>query len=250
MNSVNAVRQLESQLHPDAIPGFRMLVAEGRIGEPVLLNPQAKARLVRPIEWMLQRAQGDGIRLTAAGYLPPAVVRAAMEELGWLDGWIGKANREDLTPQIWQLHRATQSMKLLRVRKGVLLLTPLGREVVGSPDALWDRLGRSLLDQPSTVESMAVRFLLLCIATRSFETRNQYLHTVAFGLHTIGWVEPDHRQISQSRAFDLVAEPWRLLRLLGAFDTASRRGYDWGSGTAAGAALARHALTLESDPRH
>ena len=40
---------------------------------------------------------GDGVTLTAAGYLPPAVVEQVAESTGISEWWIGKANREDLT---------------------------------------------------------------------------------------------------------------------------------------------------------
>ncbi len=40
---------------------------------------------------------GDGVTLTAAGYLPPAVVEQVADRTGIADWWFGKANREDHT---------------------------------------------------------------------------------------------------------------------------------------------------------
>jgi len=40
------------------------------------------ARMVRPYAWVLDRVGDEGIRLTGAGYLPPAHVEAAATELG------------------------------------------------------------------------------------------------------------------------------------------------------------------------
>ena len=63
-------------------------------------------QVVAPYLWLLGRV-GDAIRLTQAGYLPPAVVKAAMQELGWLDGWYGAGNREADTP----VHKLRESAR-------------------------------------------------------------------------------------------------------------------------------------------
>ncbi|GGF38233.1 hypothetical protein GCM10011399_33940 [Subtercola lobariae] len=49
------------------------------------------------VEWMLQTVAGGGVRLTAAEYLPPAVVFRAMTESGWAEHWVRAENRKDLT---------------------------------------------------------------------------------------------------------------------------------------------------------
>ena len=66
-----------------------------------------------------------GIRLTA-GYLPPKVVSAAMDELGWRAYWIGSCIREDTTAPILELRHTAQQLKLLRKYRGQLLLTKTG----------------------------------------------------------------------------------------------------------------------------
>ncbi|MBT9254584.1 hypothetical protein KMZ32_03880 [Phycicoccus sp. MAQZ13P-2] len=58
------------------------------------------------------------VQLTAAGYLPPAVVEEIAHRSGVSDWWIGKANREDLTPPVPSLRDATQRLGLLRKAKG------------------------------------------------------------------------------------------------------------------------------------
>ena len=73
--------------------------------------------------WLLNRVGEQGIRLTAAGYLPPKVVTAAMDELGWRAKWIGSSTREDTTAPILELRETAQQLKLLRKYRGQLLLT-------------------------------------------------------------------------------------------------------------------------------
>lgn len=57
--------------------------------------------------------------------------------------WIGKGNREDLTPLVilWQ---STQRMGLLRRSKGRLLLTRGGLAVADSNQQLWDAVAAAL----------------------------------------------------------------------------------------------------------
>ncbi len=59
--------------------------------------------MVRPYAWLLDRVGDEGIRLTGAGYLPPAHVEAAATELGLLEDWMGKGNRETQTLPVLHL---------------------------------------------------------------------------------------------------------------------------------------------------
>lgn len=57
------------------------------------------AEMTRGYAWLLGRV-GSGVKLTQAGWLPPALVVEAMADLGLDDVWIGKGNREDLTEPV------------------------------------------------------------------------------------------------------------------------------------------------------
>ena len=48
--------------------------------------------------WFLENAAGEGLELTKDGYLKPATVGRALDELGWRDESTGKGNREVNTP--------------------------------------------------------------------------------------------------------------------------------------------------------
>jgi hypothetical protein len=82
------------------------------------------------------RAVGTGTKLTAAGYLPPVVVEQIAQEAGVSDWWIGKANREDLTPPVAALRCTAQEVGLLRKAKGMLTPTARARAVAEDPRAL------------------------------------------------------------------------------------------------------------------
>lgn len=105
-----------------------------RVIDDAQLDRQAEeepspATVVAPYRWLVQRV-GDGVRLTQAGYLPPALVTEAMSALGWQDGWYGKHNREDLTQPILGLRQSAQRFGLLRKNRGQLLATKAGRSLV------------------------------------------------------------------------------------------------------------------------
>jgi hypothetical protein len=91
---------------------------------------------IRPYAWLLDRV-GEGLRLTAAGWLPPIVVTAAMHDLDLEKEWIGKGNREDLTVPVARLRESAQRLGLLRVSKGMLLPTKVGGSLAAQPTALW-----------------------------------------------------------------------------------------------------------------
>jgi hypothetical protein len=101
----------------------------------VELDDADMRRAARPWLAVLQ-AVGPGTKLTAAGYLPPVVVEQIAEAAGVSDWWIGKANREDLTPPVAALRVAAQEVGLLRKAKGQLTPTARARAVANDPRAL------------------------------------------------------------------------------------------------------------------
>ena len=80
---------------------------------------------------------GDGVTLTAAGYLPPAVVEQIAERTGITEWWIGKANREDLTYPVADIRTTTRALGLVSVRKGRLSPTAAAIRCGHDPKALW-----------------------------------------------------------------------------------------------------------------
>ncbi len=79
---------------------------------------------------------GDGVTLTAAGYLPPTVVEQVAERSGISEWWIGKANREDLTHPVAEIRTTARAVGLVSVRKGRLSPTAAAARCQ-DPQALW-----------------------------------------------------------------------------------------------------------------
>src|SRR5439155_20198883 len=82
---------------------LRRLLGSALLDHPVLVDPATAARMARPYRWLLDRVGDNGIKLTSAGYLPPAHVEAAVAELGLGEEWIGKGNRESQTLPVLHL---------------------------------------------------------------------------------------------------------------------------------------------------
>jgi hypothetical protein len=80
---------------------------------------------------------GDGLALTAAGYLPPRVVEQFAERSGISRWWIGKANREDLTYPVADIRTTARALGLVSLRKGRLSPTAAATRAHQDPQALW-----------------------------------------------------------------------------------------------------------------
>ncbi len=102
---------------------------------PQELDADDVQRAARP--WLaVLEAVGPGVKLTTAGYLPPATVEHIARASGVADWWIGKANREDLTPPVAELRETAQSLGLLRKSKGMLNPTARARVAADNPATL------------------------------------------------------------------------------------------------------------------
>ncbi|GEP39903.1 hypothetical protein NPS01_35660 [Nocardioides psychrotolerans] len=79
---------------------------------------------------------GGGVALTAAGYLPPAVVEQIAERTGIADWWFGKANREDHTFPVAGIRATARALGLVSIRKGRLSPTAAALRCGHDPTAL------------------------------------------------------------------------------------------------------------------
>lgn len=102
---------------------------------PTGVSEDKAARLTETYRLLLD-AVGDGVTLTSAGYLPPRVVERFALDAGVTGWWIGKANREDLTPPVATARDSARALGLLTVRKGRLTPTAAGVRVGQDPQAL------------------------------------------------------------------------------------------------------------------
>jgi len=99
------------------------------------------ARAARPWLRLLGEIPSTGLKLTAAGYLPPAVVARVYADFGFApDAVWGKANREDNVPTVRDLREAAVAIGLLRKARGHLHVTAEGRAGQADPRRLVARV--------------------------------------------------------------------------------------------------------------
>jgi len=175
------------------------------------LDPHSLARAVRPWQLLLEIADTDGIPLTAAGWMRPAVVQEVYDELGMGREWIGKGNREDQTLPVLLLRESAQRVGLLRKSKGRLLATPAGRRAREDDEALWEHLAaRALPTRPGLERDASVLWLLGVSAEGDPEAVPG--KQLADWLTALGWrsadgaaVQPVHLREATRDVSDLVA---------------------------------------------
>ena len=206
----------------------------------VEVDQATASRMLHPLTVLLGTVD-DGVKLTAAGYLPPAVVRTLFDELGLGDEWIGKGNREDLTAPVLTLREAAQRLELLRKHKGRLAPTSRARRLAGDPVGLWWHLASRLPlggHNPADASWQAGVLLLALMASGS---TGEAEATHARLLTGMGWALEGGQPIDRRAAVDLLAVHAHLLRRVGALDTARPSAWP-GQVTVEGIALARAAL--------
>ena len=241
---MNVIQEIETRLPEQAVVGFRRLIGQARVKDAVLLQERAMARMVAPAQWILTRVGADGIRLTKAGHLPPAVVVEASAELDW--GWPISVNREVHLRPLQELRGHLRDVGLLRVSKGMLVLTKKGAALSGSPRQLWWHLARTIHSSRTPAVADATRLLLLFVATRGLARRDDYLTTLSRALGSLGWVQSDGQEPTTESVWHLVDTKWRLLDRLGAFEQTEAWHGDRGTVTVGGAAFARAALQADA----
>jgi hypothetical protein len=220
---------------------LRMRLRSAGALDPVSLETNAAVRMTRPHAWLLDRIGDDGITLTKAGWLPPAVVHDAMTELGWIDEWIGTANREDNTVPIRALRALATRAGVARVLKGRLVLTAAGRKLRDDPVALWHHLATTLVARAgSDARSDAIVLLAVEIACGGRDSFTRYGAAIASGLDAIGWSLADGEALTGTDALALVGDTWQALSALGVL---RRKRWNDGAPTPEGQTFARAMLT-------
>jgi len=113
------------------------LIEAAALDAPHSLGPDVMAGMVAHYQLLLREVGQEGVALTSAGWLPPAVVSRLCAGMG-LDGRpYGKGNRENQTTEVHGLRTSAVELGLLRKYRGRLMLTTAGRRLVERPVELW-----------------------------------------------------------------------------------------------------------------
>jgi hypothetical protein len=137
------VAELADELERRGIRLLREVLGRPISHAPADIGEAEAARLTQTYRTFLE-VIGDGVDLTPAGYLPPTVVTSFAERSGIVDWWIGKVNREDLTPPVAMVRDTARSLGLVSLRRGRLMPTSAARRCRANPVALWRHIAGRL----------------------------------------------------------------------------------------------------------
>ncbi len=218
---------------------LRRLLDAADLDQPALIDAGTAARMVRPYSWLLDHVGAEGIRLTGAGYLPPAHVEMAVAKLDLGKEWIGKGNREVQTAPVLHLRESATRMGLLRKHRGMLLTTSRGRALRDDPAALWWHLAERMPPRSADrCETQAGLLLLAAVAARFPDDLDAFL---ARQLGAIGWISGDGTSLSRSAAARAAWDTRTVLRRLGGISY-DRQAFRLEKPTPEGITFARAAL--------
>lgn len=149
-----------------------------------LVDVDLASSATRPWQVLLHHI-GEGVTLTKAGYLPPAVVEAVWTELDLDAQWIGKGNREDHTLPVLLLRESAQDVGLLRKSKGRLTPTAAARKADGDPVALLRHIAARLpLGKRKDEQQAGWVVLMAAAAGEPYEPTDRHLASI---LTDLGW---------------------------------------------------------------
>lgn len=185
----------------------RLLSLTSPASEP---TPEEMGAALGAYLWFLDRAGGEGIELTSAGYLKPADVEVASRLLPAMGDWIGKNNREVHAAPLLDFRQGLQAMGLLRKYKGRLLLTRAGAKMRRDPSALWKFLASRLIPVGASAFSQEASLLMLAYAATSADGTVP-LDTIAEALGHLDWRRSDQRSLEPNDLYHFEHNPFDLL---------------------------------------
>lgn len=178
----------------------------------VLGDPVDHAGALVAYRHLLEQADGDGLTLTAAGYMKPADVQALAAVMPTMRDWIHKMAREiDMHP-VLHFREYVKSIGLLRKYKGSLRLTRLGRAALNDPNVLWNHLADTLAPDEQSFHADATVVVLVHMATTGGRID---VAAVAQTLTALGWSHRDGSPVSQGEVYEVWNELWDVLGNIG-----------------------------------
>ncbi len=178
---------------------------------PTPLSVDDAAAMTRRWRTVLD-AVGDGVKLTAAGWLPPSLVKTILTELDLDDVWIGKGNREDLTQPVADLRADAQRFGLLRKTKGHLEPTARGRALRDNPVGLWRQVASRLPVEKDEFGRLAGLVYLLAVGGGATSGGGSDLDdSVCRVLSAAGWRLEDGRPLAPYALWRTAYDTRRIL---------------------------------------
>lgn len=178
----------------------------------VLGDPVDCAAALTAHRWLLERADGDGLPLTAAGYLKPVDVKALAAVMPEMDSWIFNVGREIDAHPVLYFREQLKEIGLLRKYKGTLRLAKAGRAGLADPNALWRHLAETLIPTENEFESYAAVVILVHAATSEGEPD---VNAIARTMTALGWKHQNDVPVTRADIYPIWNDLWTALGNIG-----------------------------------
>lgn len=184
------------------------LIAVGQDLDPTPSQADAR-RLLAPHLWFLRRVGPEGIRLTRAGYLQPALVQQVVDVVPGGGDWTGNRGREWDCYPVLDFRLCLEDLGLLRERHHWLLLTRAAQAGLDDPRALWRQIAsRLVVGKLGTFEQRCQVLALVYVAT-GCATDEVPFARIADLMDALGWEMSDDSPIDpdavRTGCFDMFA---------------------------------------------
>ncbi|GAB2623130.1 plasmid pRiA4b ORF-3 family protein [Pseudactinotalea suaedae] len=230
---------------PGVGPGsLRRMVQAAALGSDAPLTVEDADRLTENLRWFLDLVGHEGLALTSAGYLRPAVVQQVSQQLRLDREWIGSMNREDQTPGVAHFRGLAGSLGLIRKTKGRLLMTKVGATLRADSVRLLAHIAdRMPIGRDDFGRQASLLVVLDLLGGQS--SRSATMARCAAILHARGW-RAGREPVSEWHVLESTRQTIAFLERCGCLREGPR-GHRW-SPTIAGTGFLRRVLRGESIP--
>lgn len=246
-------RQLYDRLGRSAFGlylGIKLEILE-RSREDLTAGQKAKALSgIRRLLELIARPGEQGVKLTGAGYLPPALVAEAIEELPSTNDLITKGRSESTMLQVGEIRAALMKAGVVRKYRGRLSLTANGRKALQDPEELWRQIAQRFPRQEAvsgdrSYDDEVTALILLTIATTKSPSREA--EALAELLSAAGWQKQAGYMVTGVDPQDVRSDD-PMVALLMYTGRLEERGWSPEVYSAAASALARDAVLASAVP--
>lgn len=171
--------------------------------------------------WLLDRAAlPDGLPLTAAGWMKPAMLTEFMTVLPAAADWIHSATREVDVNLVSEFRGTLQNLRLLRKYKNSLRLTAAGEAALADPADLWAFLAERLVPGDDDFTGSLGAVILVHMVTSGDRVD---MKAVARTMAEAGWKDRDGVAATAEELWPIYNSLWTLLGNVGPREVEPRR---------------------------
>jgi hypothetical protein len=163
--------------------------------------------------WLLERAASpDGLPLTAAGWMKPAMLAEFMSVLPTALDWSHSATREIDVHVVSDFRLTLQNFRLLRKYKNSLRLTAAGEAALADPADLWAFLAERLVPDDDDFTGSVGAVILVHMVTPGDRVE---MATVARTMAEAGWKDRDGVAATADELWPIYNGLWAQLGNIG-----------------------------------